>query len=191
VQNVCTPAKKEIYASCQEAVVPQLGPGALLMADNAMSCQSDLQSMLDAALLDPRVDALVVTIGTVELICRKRQTKRHNPHPAARMLAGLAGPDRERRPPSDPRDLTVLILRDVNIGTTTNVSEAVALPLPLRTTQAESQMLTTSGYGDVQEADVDRAPARLRLRRPQGERRAPRCRSAAASAHERPVGPVR
>jgi hypothetical protein len=42
------------------------------MADNAMSCQSDLQSMLDAALLDPRVDALVVAIGTVELICRKR-----------------------------------------------------------------------------------------------------------------------
>ena len=53
------------------------------------------------------------------------------------MLAGLAGPDRERGPPSDPRDLTVLILRDVNIGTTTNASEAVALPLPLRTTQAE------------------------------------------------------
>ena len=140
------------------------------MADNAMSRQSDLQSMLDAALLDPRVDALVVAIGTGELICQKRQTKRHNPHPAARMPGGLAGPDRERRPPSDPRDLTVLILRDVNIGTTTNASEAVALPLPLRTTQAESQILTTSGYGDVQEADVDRAPPRLRLRRPQGER---------------------
>ena len=32
------------------------------------------------------------------------------------MPGGLAGPDRERRPPSDPRDLTVLILKDVNIG---------------------------------------------------------------------------
>ena len=149
-------------------------PRALLMADNATSRQSDLQPMLDAALLDPRVDALVVAIGTGELICQKRQTKRHNPHPAARMPEGLAGPDRERRPPSDPRDLTVLILRDVSIGTSTNVSEAVALPLPLRTTQAESQILTTSGYGDVQEADVDRAPTRLRLRRPQGERHAGR-----------------
>src|ERR1035437_2316040 len=107
------------------------------MADNAISRQSDLQPMLDAALLDPRVDALVVAIGTGELICQKRQTKRHNPHPTARMPGGLAGPDRERGPPSDPRDLTVLILRDVNIGTTTNASEAVALPLPLRTTQAE------------------------------------------------------
>jgi hypothetical protein len=36
--------------------------------------QGDLQPILDAALLDPRVDALVVAIGTGELICRKRQT---------------------------------------------------------------------------------------------------------------------
>jgi hypothetical protein len=41
------------------------------MADNATSRQSDLQSMLEAALLDPRVDALVVAIGTGELVCRK------------------------------------------------------------------------------------------------------------------------
>jgi hypothetical protein len=81
------------------------------------------------------------------------------------MLGGLAGPDRERRPPSDPKDLTVLILRDVSIGTSTNVSEAVALPLPLRTAQAEDQMLTTSGYGDVQEVDVDHAPTRPTLAR--------------------------
>jgi len=71
VRSVCTPAEKEIYASCYEALVPRLVPGARLMADNAMSRQSDLQSMLDVALLDPRVDALVVAIGTVELICRK------------------------------------------------------------------------------------------------------------------------
>jgi len=51
--------------------------------------------------------------------------------------------------------LTVLILTDVNIGTTGNVFAAVALALPLRRTQAEDQMLTTSGYGVVHEADVD------------------------------------
>jgi hypothetical protein len=40
------------------------------MADNAISRHSDLQSLLDSALLDPRVDALVVAIGTVEFIWR-------------------------------------------------------------------------------------------------------------------------
>jgi hypothetical protein len=45
--------------------------GARLMADNATSRQSDLKSMLDAAWVDPRVDALVVAIGTADLICRK------------------------------------------------------------------------------------------------------------------------
>ena len=46
-------------------------PGALLVADNAISRQADLQPMIDAALSDPRVDALVVPIDTGELVCRK------------------------------------------------------------------------------------------------------------------------
>lgn len=167
--NVCTPAEKEIYASCYEAVVPGWCHGPCSWRTTPLAVKVTFSPCLTLRCWT-HVSALVVAIGTGELICQKRQTKRHNPHPAARMPGGLAGPDRERRPPSDPRDLTVLILRDVNIGTTTNASEAVALPLPLRTTQAESQILTTSGYGDVQEADVDRAPTRLRLRRPQGER---------------------
>ena len=49
------------------------------MADNAISRQSGLQSLIDSALLDPRVDAMVVAIGTVALICERA---RHNPHPA-------------------------------------------------------------------------------------------------------------
>jgi caffeoyl-CoA O-methyltransferase len=65
-------AEKEIYGSCYEAIVPRLVPGGLLVADNAISRQADLQPMLDAALTDPRVDALVVPIGTGELVCRKR-----------------------------------------------------------------------------------------------------------------------
>jgi caffeoyl-CoA O-methyltransferase len=65
-------AEKEIYGSCYEAIVPRLMPGALLVADNAISRQVDLQPMIDAALSDPRVDALVVPIGTGELVCRKR-----------------------------------------------------------------------------------------------------------------------
>ena len=65
-------AEKEIYGSCYEAVVPRLVPGALLVADNAISHQGTLQPMLDDALSDPRVDALVVPIGKGELVCRKR-----------------------------------------------------------------------------------------------------------------------
>jgi hypothetical protein len=39
---------------------------------DVISRQADLQPMLDAALADRRVDALVVPIGTGELVCRKR-----------------------------------------------------------------------------------------------------------------------
>jgi predicted O-methyltransferase YrrM len=65
-------AEKEIYGSCYEAVIPRLVPGALLVADNAINHRATLQPMLDVALSDPRVDALVVPIGKGELVCRKR-----------------------------------------------------------------------------------------------------------------------
>lgn len=65
-------AEKEVYGSCYEAVVPRLIPGGLLVADNAISHRATLQPMLDAALSDPRIDALVVPIGKGELVCRKR-----------------------------------------------------------------------------------------------------------------------
>ncbi len=65
-------AEKEIYGSCYEAIIPRLVPGALLVADNAINHRATLQPMLDVALSDPRVDALVVPIGKGELVCRKR-----------------------------------------------------------------------------------------------------------------------
>jgi len=64
-------AEKEVYAACYEQVVPRLVPGGLLVADNATSHQSTLQPVVDRALADPRVDALVVPIGKGELVCRK------------------------------------------------------------------------------------------------------------------------
>jgi len=64
-------AEKEHYADCYEAVVPNLVPGGLLVADNAISHGQDLESMLQRALSDPRVDALVVPIGKGELVCRR------------------------------------------------------------------------------------------------------------------------
>lgn len=64
-------AEKEIYADCYEAVVPNLVPGGLFIADNAINHRETLQPMLDRALNDPRVDALIVPIGKGELVCRK------------------------------------------------------------------------------------------------------------------------
>jgi caffeoyl-CoA O-methyltransferase len=65
-------AEKEVYSACYEEIVPKLVPGGILIADNAISHQGDLQPMLDRALVDARVDAMIVPIGTGELVCRKR-----------------------------------------------------------------------------------------------------------------------
>jgi len=65
-------AEKEIYAECYEAVVPRLVCGGLLVADNAINLAPTLQPMLDRALVDERVDALIVPMGKGELVCRKR-----------------------------------------------------------------------------------------------------------------------
>ena len=64
-------AEKEIYGSCYDAVVPRLVPGGLLVADNAINHAATLQPMIDRALADARVDALVVPIAKGELVCRK------------------------------------------------------------------------------------------------------------------------
>ena len=64
-------AEKEIYADCYEAVVPNLVPSGLLVADNAINHRETLQPMLDRALSDPRVDAVIVPIGHGELVCRR------------------------------------------------------------------------------------------------------------------------
>ncbi len=64
-------AEKEVYQDCYEAVVPNLVPGGLLLADNAINHQQVLGPMLDKALNDTRVDALIVPIGKGVLVCRK------------------------------------------------------------------------------------------------------------------------
>jgi caffeoyl-CoA O-methyltransferase len=65
-------AEKEVYADCYELVVPRLVEGGLLVADNAINHQETLQPLLDRALSDERVDALIAPIGKGELICRRR-----------------------------------------------------------------------------------------------------------------------
>lgn len=65
-------AEKEIYGQCYEALVPRMVPGGILVADNAINHQATLRPMLDRALQDETVAALIVPIGKGELVCRKR-----------------------------------------------------------------------------------------------------------------------
>ncbi len=64
-------AEKEVYGECYEAIIPKLVKGGLLIADNAINHQATLKPMLDRALSDSRVDAMIVPIGKGELFCRK------------------------------------------------------------------------------------------------------------------------
>jgi predicted O-methyltransferase YrrM len=64
-------AEKEIYGDCYETVVPNLVDGGLLVADNAVNHRETLRPMLDRALSDQRVDALIVPIGKGVLVCKK------------------------------------------------------------------------------------------------------------------------
>jgi predicted O-methyltransferase YrrM len=63
--------EKEIYEPCYEILVPRMVRGGIIVADNAIDHQATLRLMLDRALSDDRVDALIVPIGNGELICRK------------------------------------------------------------------------------------------------------------------------
>jgi caffeoyl-CoA O-methyltransferase len=53
-------------------VVPKLVSGGILVADNAINHEKTLRPMLDRALADDRVDAMIVPIGKGELVCRKK-----------------------------------------------------------------------------------------------------------------------
>jgi caffeoyl-CoA O-methyltransferase len=64
-------AEKEVYLDCYEPLVHNLVPGGWLVADNAISHQATLQPLLEQALADPRLDALVLPVGKGELVCRK------------------------------------------------------------------------------------------------------------------------
>jgi len=64
-------AEKEVYADCYEMLVPALIPGGWLVADNAINHRETLLPLLERALADERVDALIVPVGNGELVCRK------------------------------------------------------------------------------------------------------------------------
>ncbi|MFX0021275.1 MAG: O-methyltransferase [Candidatus Hermodarchaeota archaeon] len=64
-------AEKEVYDECYDLIIPNMVKGGILVADNAINHYKTLKPMLDKALADERVDALVVPIGKGELVCRK------------------------------------------------------------------------------------------------------------------------
>ena len=65
-------AEKDVYEACFDVIVPKLVSGGILIADNALSHPEELDSFMARALDDDRVDAMIVPIGTGELVCRKR-----------------------------------------------------------------------------------------------------------------------
>ena len=62
---------KEFYQGCYDLVIPRMLSGSILIADNAISHQEELQTFIDQAYLDDRVDALIIPIGKGVLVCRK------------------------------------------------------------------------------------------------------------------------
>jgi len=64
-------AEKEVYEDCYELLIPNMIKGGILVADNAINHYQTLKPMLDKAIADERVDALIVPIGKGELVCRK------------------------------------------------------------------------------------------------------------------------
>ena len=64
-------AEKEVYSECYDLIIPNLVKGGILIADNAINHYETLKPMLDSALADDRVDAIIVPIGKGELLCRK------------------------------------------------------------------------------------------------------------------------
>ncbi|MGD9141699.1 MAG: class I SAM-dependent methyltransferase, partial [bacterium] len=64
-------AEKDAYDECYELVVPNLVKGGILVADNVISHEKILRPWVEKILADERVDALVVPIGSGELVVRK------------------------------------------------------------------------------------------------------------------------
>lgn len=63
--------EKELYGPCYDLVIPRMVPGAILAADNVVSHENVLRPWNDAVLGDPRVDAVVVPVGSGVMVARK------------------------------------------------------------------------------------------------------------------------
>jgi predicted O-methyltransferase YrrM len=64
-------AEKKYYDDLYQAVIPNMVPGGILIADNVITHQEVLKRMVAKALKDQRVDSMIVPIGSGLLMCRK------------------------------------------------------------------------------------------------------------------------
>lgn len=65
-------AEKEMYHECYEKIVPNMVRGGILVCDNVISHKSILEPFVRHARQDRRVDAVVVPVGSGELVSVKR-----------------------------------------------------------------------------------------------------------------------
>jgi len=63
--------EKHLYEKCYDLVSSRLVPGALLVADNAVSHHDSIKAMMEKALHDKRFDCLTVPIGKGLFLCRR------------------------------------------------------------------------------------------------------------------------
>jgi predicted O-methyltransferase YrrM len=64
-------SEKGDYKDAYQHIIPKLVHGGIFLADNVTSHYEEIKPMLDIALQDPRVDALIMPIGSGVLVCRK------------------------------------------------------------------------------------------------------------------------
>jgi len=64
-------ADKQEYGDYYENVIPNMVRGGILVCDNMISHQAVLDPFCQKVLADERVDALLLSIGKGELVCRK------------------------------------------------------------------------------------------------------------------------
>ncbi len=63
-------AEKGIYNDVYDIVIPNMVKGGILVADNVISHGKELKPFMEKAISDNRVDAVLVPIGSGELVCR-------------------------------------------------------------------------------------------------------------------------
>jgi predicted O-methyltransferase YrrM len=68
-------AEKEDYLRFYELIVPQMNPGATLVADNLISHEPELAEFRERALSDDRLSAVIVPIGRGELLAVRAPTR--------------------------------------------------------------------------------------------------------------------
>jgi len=69
-------AEKDVYLRCWNVLASKLVPGALVLADNAISHRDDMADFLDAVAADPGIDSVVVPIGMGVLLARRSRSTR-------------------------------------------------------------------------------------------------------------------